>query len=75
MKNPLFPSAKFSLCIKQKVDFYFTENPIGICAASEAYWRLPSSPIVKKDMCVFHVVVVAVVVVIVDVDDEEVERR
>ena len=34
-------------------------------AVSEHYWRLPSSPIVKKNMCVFYVVVVAVVVVVV----------
>ena len=56
-------------------------------SASEAYWELPSSPIVesrqswKKDMCVFYVVVVAVVVVVVDdvvddvddVDDDDVD--
>ena len=32
---------------------------------SEPYWRLPSSPLVEKNMCIFYVVVVAVVVVVV----------
>ena len=45
-------------------------------AASAVTWRLPSSPIVRKNMCIFSVVVVAVVVVVVvapdddDVDDD-----
>ena len=34
-------------------------------AATERHWRLPSSPIVEKNMCIFYVVVVAVVVVVV----------
>ena len=33
--------------------------------ATEAYWRLLTSPIVEKNMCIFLVVVVAVVVVVV----------
>ena len=34
-------------------------------SASEGDWRLPSSPIVGKNMCIFYVAVVAVVVVVV----------
>ena len=38
-------------------------------AASVADWRLLTSPIVEKSMCIFYVVVVAVVVVVVVVVD------
>ena len=34
-------------------------------AATQAHWRLLTSPIVEKNMCIFLVVVVAVVVVVV----------
>ena len=58
-------------------------------AASEQHWRLLTSPIVEKNMCIFYVVVVAVVVLVVvavdvveddaedddddDVDDDDVD--
>ena len=37
------------------------------------HWRLPSSPIVEKNMCIFYVVVVAVVGRHddIDVDDDD----
>ena len=54
-------------------------------AATERYWRLLTSPIVEKNMCIFLVVVVAVVVVVVvavdileddaEDDDEDGARR
>ena len=48
-----------------KIDITFSTTGTKI-AATEQYWRLPSSPIVrKKNMCMFYVVVVAVVVVVV----------
>ena len=37
---------------------------------SEGHWRLPSSPIVEKNMCIFSVVVVAVVGHHDDIDDD-----
>ncbi len=51
-------------------------------AATEAYWRLLTSPIVEKHICIFLVVVVAVVVVVVvavdiveDDAEDDVRRR
>ena len=47
-------------------------------AATEGAWRLPSSPIVRKNMCIFYVVVVAVVVVVVvavDIAEDDEEDR
>ena len=51
-------------------------------AATVAYWRLLTSPIVEKNMCIFLVVVVAVVVVVVvavdiveDDAEDDVRRR
>ena len=55
-------------------------------AASVPHWRLLTSPIVEKSMCIFYVVVVAVVVVVVvavdiveddaeDVPEDDVRRR
>ncbi len=51
-------------------------------AASDQYWRLLTSPIVEKNMCIFLVVVVAVVVVVVvavdiveDIAEDDVRRR
>ena len=54
-------------------------------SATEGTWRLPSSPIVEKNICIFYVVVVAVVVVVVvavgvddaddDADDEDEEEE
>ena len=38
-------------------------------AASDPHWRLLTSPIVEKNMCIFLVVVVAVVVVVVVAED------
>ena len=51
-------------------------------AASDPNWRLLTSPIVEKNMCIFLVVVVAVVVVVVvavdiveDDAEDDVRRR
>ena len=51
-------------------------------AAYEPYWRLLTSPIVEKNMCIFLAVVVAVVVVVVvavdiveDDAEDDVRRR
>ena len=57
---------------EQKMAIYY-KSRLKI-AATEVTWRLPSSPIVEKNMCNFYVVVVAVVVVVVvavDVDDAD----
>ena len=61
-KPYILPWLCFSPCIKQ---YTFSKKTRTKFAGSEATWRLPSSPIVKKNLCMFYVVVVAVVVVVV----------
>ena len=71
--------------LNRNLFFDFCYKTAGQLAASEQYWRLPSSPIVEKNMCIFLVVVVAVVVVVVvavdivediaEDDDEDGARR
>ena len=64
--NPLFYRCKFSRRLQTIHLFHKTRTKL---AASEAYWRLLTSPIVEKNMCIFLVVVVAVVVVVVVAED------
>ena len=59
--NPLFYRCIFFIT-KNTTLFQTTRTKL---AASERYWRLLTSPIVEKNMCIFYVVVVAVVVVVV----------
>ena len=47
---------------KMKTLFQKTRTKL---SESVPYWRLLTSPIVEKNMCIFYVVVVAVVVVVV----------
>ena len=61
--------------INDDLNFDFSGKTREIRAASERGWRLPPSPIVDNDMCVFYVVVVAVVVVVVAVDDVDVKLK
>ena len=76
--KPLYLPLHFSPCVKQYI-FQTTRTKL---AASVAHWRLLTSPIVEKNMCIFLVVVVAVDIVeddddddVDDVDDEEGGRR
>ena len=67
-----FTMANVRQCLneEQKMAIYY--KSLFKIAAPEGYWRLPSSPITKKHMCIFYVVVVAVVVVVVvAVDDAD----
>ena len=54
--NPLFYRCIFFIT-KNNTLFRKTRTKL---AASEGYWRLLTSPIVEKNMCIFLVVVVAV---------------
>ena len=58
--NPLFYRCKFlaSLFSRHKIlkPLFLRQKK----SAYQGYWRLPSPPIVEKNMCIFYVVVVAV---------------
>ena len=79
--NPLFYRCIFFIT-KNNTLFQQTRTKL---AASGEDWRLLTSPIVEKNMCIFLVVVVAVVVVVVvaveiveddaEDDDEDGARR
>ena len=80
--NPLFYRCKF-FSLRKTIHFFKTTRTK--LAATDPYWRLLTSPIVEKNMCIFLVVVVAVVVVVVvavdivediaEDDDEDGARR
>ena len=74
-----FTVANFSAHQKQ---YTFSKKTRTKLAASLPHWRLLTSPIVEKNICIFLVVVVAVVVVVVvavdiveDDAEDDVRRR
>ena len=71
--NPLFYRCIVFHYEKQYTRFQTTRTKL---AAYEREWRLLTSPIVEKNMCMFYVVVFAVVVVVVaavDVVEDDAE--
>ena len=62
ISKPFILPLQIVLPIKNNTLFQTTRTKL---AATDPYWRLLTSPIVEKNMCVFYVVVVAVVVVVV----------
>ena len=65
-RQTLYFTVAFFFITKNNTLFQTTRTKL---AASERYWRLLTSPIVEKNMCIFLVVVVAVVVVVVVAED------
>ena len=81
--KPFVLPLQFFFITKNNTLFQKTRTKL---AASGKDWRLLTSPIVEKNMCIFLVVVVAVVVVVVvavdiveddaeDVPEDDVRRR
>ena len=64
-KRFILPLHLFSL---RKTTHFFKKTRTKLAATGED-WRLLTSPIVEKNMCIFLVVVVAVVVVVVVAED------
>ena len=63
-------------CLQYENEDTFFKKTRTKLAATERHWRLPSSPIAEKNMCIFYVVVVAVVVMVVvavDVAEDDAE--